>query len=128
MPRRSSAAPAGSSSSSPPGPVVGLGRDERFQTHETGLGPGETLLLATDGLTEARDAEGEFLGDDGVMRMLATAPEDPQAICDMFVAEVQRRSAGAIHDDLAIVAITVVDREEGGDLAFSTMEADTESQ
>jgi len=59
--------------------------------------------------------------------MLATAPEDPQAICDMFVAEVQRRSAGAIHDDLAIVAITVVEREEGGNLAFSTMEADTES-
>jgi serine phosphatase RsbU (regulator of sigma subunit) len=110
----------------PTGPVVGLGRDERFETRTTTLEPGETLLLATDGLTESRDADGEFLGDEGVAEMLATAPPDPQAICDMFVAEVGRRSAGAIYDDLAIVAITVVDREEGGDLAFSTMEAGTE--
>ncbi len=112
----------------PTGPVIGLERDERYTTGETTLQvPGETLLLATGRSTsESRDAEGESLGDDGVIRMFATAPPDPQAICDMFVAEVERRSDGAIHDDLAIVAITVVEREEGGDLAFSTMEAGTE--
>ncbi len=86
----------------PTGPVIGLERDERYATGETTLVPGETLLLATDGLTESRDADGEFLGDDGVIRMLASAPEDPQAICDMFVAEVERRSDGAIHDDLRV--------------------------
>ncbi len=112
----------------PTGPVVGLGRGERFETRETPLAPGETLLLATDGLTESRDAAGEFLGDDGVARMLGGAPADPQGICDMFVAEVQRRASGVVHDDLAIVAITVAEQEEAGDLAFSALQAGTESE
>ena len=112
----------------PTGPVIGLGRDERFETRETQLAPGQTLLLATDGLTESRDGAGEFLGDEGVMRMLASAPDDPQGICDMFVAEVDRRASGVIHDDLAIVAITVAEQEEGGDLAFSSLQAGTESE
>ena len=111
----------------PTGPVIGLEREEQYATGETRLVSGETLLLATDGLPDSRDADGEFLGDDGVIRMFASAPDDPQAICDMFVAEVERRSDGAIHDDLAIVAITVIEREEEGDLAFSTMEAGTEA-
>jgi hypothetical protein len=58
-----------------------------------------------------------------VARLLASAPIDPQGICDVMVDEAQRRSAGEIADDLAILAISVVASEDGSNTRFSTMEA-----
>ena len=105
------------------GPIIGMERDSAYATRSIVLRIGETVLLATDGLTEARDAAGEFLGDDGVARILASAPLDPQGICDLLVGEAQRRSSGEIADDLAILALSVVAREDGSNTGFSTMEA-----
>ncbi len=107
----------------PTGPIIGMEHDSEYATRSIELRVGETVLLATDGLTEARDASGEFLGDDGVARLLASAPIDPQGICDVLVDEAQRRSNGEIADDLAILAISVVAREDGSNTGFSTMEA-----
>jgi serine phosphatase RsbU (regulator of sigma subunit) len=107
----------------PTGPVVGLEADSAFGVAEVVLSIGSTVLLATDGLTESRDAAGTFLGDDGVAGLLAAAPIDPQGICDYLVGEAERRSGGEIADDLAILAITVLAREDGREPQFSTMEA-----
>jgi len=107
----------------PTGPIIGMEADSTYETCAITLHIGETVLLATDGLTEARDAAGNFLGDDGVAQLLASAPLDPQGICDLLVGEAERRSNGEIADDLAILAIAVVAQEDGSDTAFSTMEA-----
>jgi serine phosphatase RsbU (regulator of sigma subunit) len=107
----------------PTGPIIGMEPDSTYETCSITLHIGETVLLATDGLTEARDAAGNFLGDDGVAQLLATAPLDPQGICDLLVGEAERRSNGEIADDLAILAIAVVAQEDGSDTGFSTMEA-----
>jgi serine phosphatase RsbU (regulator of sigma subunit) len=107
----------------PTGPIVGLELDSTFGVADVALPVGSTVLLATDGLTESRDAAGEFLGDDGVVRLLAAAPIDPQGICDYLVGEAERRSGGEIADDLAILAITVLALENGSERQFSTMEA-----
>jgi sigma-B regulation protein RsbU (phosphoserine phosphatase) len=107
----------------PTGPIIGMEADSTYETCAITLHIGETVLLATDGLTEARDAAGNFLGDDGVAQLLASAPLDPQGICDLLVGEAERRSNGEIADDLAILAIAVVAQEDDSDTAFSTMEA-----
>ena len=107
----------------PTGPIIGMERDSPYATRSVTLRVGETVLLATDGLTEARDAAGEFLGDEGVAQILASAPLDPQGICDLLVGEADRRSEGRIADDLAILAISVLAQEDGSDTGFSTMEA-----
>ena len=107
----------------PTGPIVGLEADSEFGVNAVRLRLGDTVLLATDGLTESRDADGAFLGDEGVERMLASAPMDAQGICDLMVAEAESRADGQIADDLAIIAINVVSEEDGGDTVFSTMEA-----
>jgi serine phosphatase RsbU (regulator of sigma subunit) len=107
----------------PTGPIVGLEPESVFAVAEIVLPVGSTVLLATDGLTESRDADGTFLGDDGVAGLLAAAPIDPQGICDYLVGEAERRSGGEIADDLAILAITVLSREDGSGPQFSTMEA-----
>jgi serine phosphatase RsbU (regulator of sigma subunit) len=107
----------------PTGPIIGMESDSAYATRSVMLRVGETVLLATDGLTEARDTAGNFLGDDGVATLLASAPIDPQGICDLLVGEVERRSSGQIADDLAILAISVLAQEDGSDTGFSTMEA-----
>jgi sigma-B regulation protein RsbU (phosphoserine phosphatase) len=81
------------------------------------------VVLATDGLTEARDESGAFFGDDGVAKLLAEAPIDAQGICDLLLGEAERRYNGTIADDLAILAMTVLAHEDGTDTGFSTMEA-----
>ena len=107
----------------PTGPIVGLEPDSTFGVGTVDLPVGATVLLATDGLTEARDADGTFFGDDGVAAMLAAAPLDAQGICDLLLGEAERRYNGSITDDLAILAMTVLAHEDGTDTGFSTMEA-----
>jgi sigma-B regulation protein RsbU (phosphoserine phosphatase) len=107
----------------PTGPIIGMERESTYVQRTVNLRLGETVLLATDGLTESRDSDGSFLGDDGVAQLLASAPMDPQGICDLLIGEAERRAHGEIADDLAILAISVVEREDGSDTGFSTMEA-----
>jgi len=107
----------------PTGPIVGLEPDSTFGVGTVDLPVGATVVLATDGLTEARDESGAFFGDDGVAKLLAEAPLDAQGICDLLLGEAERRYNGTIADDLAILAMTVLAHEDGTDTGFSTMEA-----
>ncbi len=43
----------------------------RFSEHEVPLEPGDTLLLYSDGLTEAQNSQGELYGEDRVHRKIA---------------------------------------------------------
>jgi serine phosphatase RsbU (regulator of sigma subunit) len=107
----------------PTAPIVGLDAGTVFGVRSVTLNVGATVLLATDGLTEGRDRAGEFLGDEGVARLLAAAPLDPQDICDYLVDEAEQRSGAEVTDDLAILALTVLANEQASSAEFSTMEA-----
>jgi sigma-B regulation protein RsbU (phosphoserine phosphatase) len=84
------------------------------------LGLGDVVVLATDGLSEARSADGEMLGDDRVEAILRDAPVDPQALCDLLVASAAAYSGG-VQDDLAIIALRVVQDDTSAVTSFSTM-------
>ena len=94
------------------GPIVGLAMMQTYATHVLPLVPGDLLLLATDGLSEARDLAGTLLDDAGAMKLLAAAATDPQICADELVAAVKNRNGGEVRDDLAIVAIAI-DQPEG---------------
>jgi serine phosphatase RsbU (regulator of sigma subunit) len=47
-----------------PGFLLGAFRGMSFTEEETVLEPGDTLVLYTDGVTEARDADGRFFGEE----------------------------------------------------------------
>ncbi|MFJ1702181.1 PP2C family protein-serine/threonine phosphatase [Kitasatospora sp. NPDC088346] len=67
------------------------------------LRPGRTLLLHTDGVTEARDRSGAFypLAE----RLAGLGTTDPQAVVDFLDRDVRGHSTG-LADDLAVLALT----------------------
>ncbi len=91
----------------PTGSIVGIDRDEPYGTETIALAVGDVVLLATDGVSEARSAAGEMLGEERVAELLREGPLDPQALCDLLVASADAFSGG-VQDDLAIVALRLV--------------------
>ncbi|MGC1380141.1 MAG: SpoIIE family protein phosphatase [Candidatus Baltobacteraceae bacterium] len=93
------------------GPVLGV-MEEPFATESLDLVPGDTLVLATDGLTEARDRGGEQLTERGAMELIEHAAPGAQQLADELVARVRALGGNRLRDDLAVLAIRVLDPGE----------------
>jgi sigma-B regulation protein RsbU (phosphoserine phosphatase) len=89
------------------GPVLGV-MDEPYETRKLALQLGDTLVLATDGLTEARDRSGQLLHEAGAMRLIDRAPLAAQALADALVGQVRAIAGNRLRDDLALLVIRVV--------------------
>jgi serine phosphatase RsbU (regulator of sigma subunit) len=75
--------------------------------------PDEVLLLYTDGLTEARGADGTLFGEDRVLRVLSdAAPESPQAATAALKRAVER-FAPDLHDDMQLLAVSFAPGRRG---------------
>ncbi|MFJ9870847.1 PP2C family protein-serine/threonine phosphatase [Streptomyces sp. NPDC101165] len=70
---------------------------------ESGFPSGATLLLYTDGLSEARDAHGRFY--DPLRRLAGRRFPDPRSLLGRLAAEVRRHSGGGMADDMALLAV-----------------------
>ena len=65
---------------------------------------GDRLLLYTDGITEARNRSGRFLGPDALARVLqGTAREPLEAVADAVCATTADFRRGAPEDDVLVV-------------------------
>nr|WP_309145801.1 PP2C family protein-serine/threonine phosphatase [Streptomyces samsunensis] len=70
---------------------------------ELGFEEGETLLLFTDGVTEARDRGGVFY--DPEKRLRGRRFSGPQELLDALVADVEHHTGGGTPDDMALLAV-----------------------
>ncbi|MFB7242388.1 hypothetical protein CW362_15990 [Streptomyces populi] len=102
----------------PSGHGLPLGMDELVSTPppvlSVPLAPGETLLLVTDGVTEARDAAGEFFPlREALTRALARDPRtaDPQRLVRFVRDGTLEHCGGKLADDTTIFAV----RRRAGD-------------
>jgi sigma-B regulation protein RsbU (phosphoserine phosphatase) len=93
------------------GPVLGV-MEEPFETKTLYLEDGDTVVLVTDGLTEARNRAGEQLQEQGAMDLIAASNPQPQLLADELVAKVKAIEGNRTRDDLAVLAIRV--HEPGG--------------
>ncbi|MFD4743188.1 PP2C family protein-serine/threonine phosphatase [Streptomyces virginiae] len=64
---------------------------------------GTTLLLYTDGLTEARDGAGDFY--DPAARLRGRIFPGPQALLSALSSDVRRHTGGGATDDMALLAV-----------------------
>jgi sigma-B regulation protein RsbU (phosphoserine phosphatase) len=88
----------------PTAPVVGLIDDWSCVAAEVPLGPGDTLLVVSDGVTEARDGAGEEFGEARLltaMRGLGSLPAG--AVPAALAAAVEAFAEGNHEDDLTVV-------------------------
>lgn len=68
------------------------------------LGPGDTVVLCTDGVTESRNQLGEFYETDRLRRFISRAPQDVEELGSAIMADVRRFSVGCPQsDDIALV-------------------------
>ena len=89
----------------PTGPIIGIG-GLPFYDARTPLPEGDMLVLATDGLTEARDPQGNFLPIERLTDWIGGLDvRTPPELVDRLLALVTRYARGRISDDLAILAV-----------------------
>jgi len=86
---------------------LGVMPDGEFSQAETQLSSGDTLLLYTDGITEAFDPEGETFGRERLRRVLSTsAPGGAEAVRDALLAVLCDFTHGRPpHDDQTLVVV-----------------------
>lgn len=92
---------------SKPNFVLGRKRLVRYKENKTKLYPGDKLILYTDGVTEAQSPDGEFFGDDRLLKVIGAEKEHDQT--DVVLAlrkAVDEFESGKEHcDDATILAL-----------------------
>ena len=90
------------------GMMVGLRRHPVLHDAELRIGPGDVLLLYTDGVSEA-GPRGAPLGEEGIADVLrGLAGEPPQAIVDAIERAAVAAQPGDPRDDIALLAIAML--------------------
>jgi serine phosphatase RsbU (regulator of sigma subunit) len=92
-----------------PGMLLGIGPDPGFCPCRIDLHPGDSLVLVTDGITEARSADGEFFGEERLADALAgvrTTTPTATAVVESITTAVTAFAGDATLDDQAALVIT----------------------
>jgi serine phosphatase RsbU (regulator of sigma subunit) len=90
------------------GPILGGWEDSAWEDREVRIGPDETLLMYTDGVTDTR-GEGERFGAERLRRLLAEgAGRPPSELLDALQAALDGFQAEGHADDTGAVALRPV--------------------
>lgn len=86
---------------------LGLFTDFKYQGQECCLEADETLLLYTDGVSEAEDSQHRIWGEKALLEQLKTPPcHAPRAVIEAVLAGVRRHAQGAEpSDDITLLGV-----------------------
>lgn len=88
------------------GTIVGMLEDQEYRNAELRLHPGDTLVLFTDGFTEARSPSGEFYGSARLKNLLQTNQHHSASVlCETAVRDITAFQNDQLADDLTILAL-----------------------
>ena len=90
------------------GSVVGLFADVEYEDGSVALEPGDTVVVFSDGITEARNASHVEFGDDRLIASVSNHQgEAPQATVAAVLADLRAFCGDAVqYDDVTMVAVT----------------------
>jgi PAS domain S-box-containing protein len=89
------------------GSLMGLFTEISLHRETTTLGPGDAMVLYTDGVIEARQGDAEF-GESGLARVLHnTAPTTAAMLAKAIEEAVAAFSQGRMRDDVALLVVHV---------------------
>lgn len=85
---------------------LGVLEEYTFEEYSTQLHAGEILLLATDGVWEARNEEGEMFGKERMLAIIRENAHNPiETVRKAIVQAVEKFQANGQEDDIAVVVI-----------------------
>ncbi len=98
------------------GPLVGVAPNVVYGESRWHLGPGDLLVVYTDGVTEAQDGRGQFFSEERLAELIrADGANSTSAVVDRILAAVESFESGAERaDDITVLALQVLaaaDRE-----------------
>jgi phosphoserine phosphatase RsbU/P len=93
-----------------PGPLnlpLGLMSITEYEHFDVELEPGDCVLTYTDALIESSDADGEMLGEEGVLRILKLRGDvKPEKLIDALLGEIaERYPENLSNDDLTLLIV-----------------------
>jgi|GEM_PF-2343141 len=98
------------------GPVVGIIEGLEYSTQRTQLAPGESLVLYTDGVTEAFNPAGEEFGIQRLMEVITCAGSaNAETLAESLLKATEEFAAGAPQSDDITVAVIARSRTTTGD-------------
>lgn len=89
---------------------VGMFPDATFKEHRVMVPAGCSIVVYTDGVSDALNSEGEEFGEERIMRCLTSLPRpiDAEGICKHLAGKVAEWAAGSDRfDDTTILALSV---------------------
>jgi serine phosphatase RsbU (regulator of sigma subunit) len=90
----------------PTGPAVGMLPEIPFAAHSMTLAPGESLLILTDGVTEARARDGRLFGDDATDALLGMPAASAEELLERVMTAVTQHAADTpASDDITLLAV-----------------------
>jgi serine phosphatase RsbU (regulator of sigma subunit) len=89
----------------PPNGVLGLHVQERWEAVDLVLEPSDMLVLFTDGLTEAREEDGQQFGDGSLQELLAALPPTLSSFGAVFEIYERLREVSPVLPDDVILSV-----------------------
>jgi phosphoserine phosphatase RsbU/P len=89
----------------PTSPAVGMFPNIEMQVQQVSLEPGDVLFAFTDGVTEARDANGDFFTERRLLQLLEQPAPSAMALLHRIVESVNAHIGTATQfDDVTMLA------------------------
>lgn len=100
----------GAEASNDPSPnnmPLGILDATEYEQFDVELQPGDSVLAYTDALIESRDADGEMLGEDGLLRILRMIGDvEPQLLTKTLIREItDRYPTNLTEDDVTVLLV-----------------------
>ena len=90
------------------GMVLGIFPENAYEQAELPLAPGDRLIFYTDGITEARNPEGDEYGEELLLAAaLAARAGPPEEIKGVLLAEVNAFTGGRFEDDATLIVVAI---------------------
>jgi sigma-B regulation protein RsbU (phosphoserine phosphatase) len=90
------------------GMVLGIFPENAYEQAELPLAPGDRLIFYTDGITEARNPEGDEYFDERLLAAaMAVRARPPEEMKNVLLAEVNAFTGGQFEDDATLIVVAI---------------------
>ena len=89
------------------GPLLGMPVELTFVEHKLDLGPGDIVVLYTDGVTEAHHRNQQLFGEERLIEVIRRADDNVDAVADDILAAVTDYGPAEPRDDVAVVVVQI---------------------